>query len=329
MNKKNNTFEEIWDAILKAKTIVIGMHKRPDLDTAASALALAKVLKTKGKDVTVLSIDNLGPISGLFDTTQIIIVDPAQFNFSGADLYIAPDVSEEYRVSNDTSFSAPVKKIRIDHHPDSTLWGDLNYVDPSSSSVAGIVFDMFSKVGVPIDSELATLLLAGMLGDTGFFQNSNTKVSDLETAVKLMKSGANLPKLVWDIKFHDGLELFKLQEVVFKNLKVDQDRKYGYSHVSLAEKKEFGMEPDYQHHTLADYIKTLDGVDFVFTTIELPTGKFKVSFRARTLGFDTTVFANPLGGGGHPAASAVELEAKTVDEAIKLVKDKIAEVLRY
>jgi len=326
MDNQNNTYKEIWDTMMGADNIVLAAHVRPDLDSISSCLALEYVLNRNGKSVTVLSTDRLGYIQEILDTSKIILQDPDEFDFSNTDLYIGPDIAEEFRISHNRNFKAPVTSIKIDHHPNSSYWGNMNYVDTESASTTVIIYNMLQNIGEPIDEKLATILLSGLLGDTGFFQYDNVRPQDLKMATDLMEKGANLFQLQWDMKFHDDFKLFKLKEMVYKNLKMDWGKKYAYSHITLAEKATIDIDPHYRHMTLADLIKTLDGVHFVWTVIELHNGKFKVSFRAHTPGFDTTIFSRDLGGGGHFAASAAELDAKTIGEAIEIIKNTISSV---
>ena len=59
--------------------------------------------------------------------------------------------------------------------------------------------------------------------------------------------------------------------------------------------------------------------------VEQPNGSVKVSWRAKS-GTDISQLAQSLGGGGHPAASGVEIEGK-LEEVQKIVIKKTQKLL--
>src|SRR5690606_38573882 len=85
--------------------------------------------------------------------------------------------------------------INIDHHPSNDRFGRLNYVDVMSSSttemIQGLLEELEEKHSLElIDAEVATLLMAGIITDTGSFQHSNTTPRSFSNAAKLIRRGA-------------------------------------------------------------------------------------------------------------------------------------------
>jgi phosphoesterase RecJ-like protein len=92
--------------------------------------------------------------------------------------------------------SVPV--LNIDHHISNTNFGTVNLVEMKNASTTEIVYDLLpylDKRGHDlVDEDIATLLLAGMITDTGSFQHSNTTPKVLDSAAELIEKGARQRK---------------------------------------------------------------------------------------------------------------------------------------
>ena len=56
---ENNTFEEIWDKIKSSEKILMSLHSGPDGDSLGCCTAMRYVLEKLGKDVRLISHDEL------------------------------------------------------------------------------------------------------------------------------------------------------------------------------------------------------------------------------------------------------------------------------
>jgi phosphoesterase RecJ-like protein len=79
--------------------------------------------------------------------------------------------------------------INIDHHATNTLFGEINLIDPQSSATAELLFDLAPHLGLPIDADVATNLLAGIVTDTIGFRTASTPPRVLQVAADLMTRG--------------------------------------------------------------------------------------------------------------------------------------------
>jgi nanoRNase/pAp phosphatase (c-di-AMP/oligoRNAs hydrolase) len=68
------------------------------------------------------------------------------------------------------------------------MFGNVNVVDASKSSVAELVYDFFKHNNWKITKEVATCLLTGIITDTGSFRHSNTQASTFKAAGELLKN---------------------------------------------------------------------------------------------------------------------------------------------
>ena len=94
--------------------------------------------------------------------------------------------------------------INIDHHASNDQFGLINYVDVMSSAATEIIIGLFEameeKYGQEIiDEDIATLLLAGIITDTGSFQNANTNPRSFSNSAKLIKRGARQQEIIQNV----------------------------------------------------------------------------------------------------------------------------------
>ena len=95
----------------------------------------------------------------------------------------------------------PEKLLNVDHHRNNDIVAQISIVDPNASSCAEIAARLVMQKSSPLSPEVATLLLLGMITDTGCFKFSNTTGSAMRMAAKLLDAGAELETLVNAIYF--------------------------------------------------------------------------------------------------------------------------------
>jgi phosphoesterase RecJ-like protein len=119
---------------------------------------------------------------------------PARFNYipyvgaivqdvsASFDLVISLDCSDLKRLGHfpqmPTFRSVPL--LNIDHHLTNLDFGDVNLVDPQASSTAEVVLWLLEYMALPLDAELATCLLTGIVADTRGLRTSNVTIQVME-----------------------------------------------------------------------------------------------------------------------------------------------------
>ena len=99
------------------------------------------------------------------------------------DLIITVDCADlsqlHYLYEDNIEMFHSIPVINIDHHISNGHFGKINYVDIMASSTTELLLPLLEKLGdeegvALIDEDIATLLLTGIITDTGSFQNANT-----------------------------------------------------------------------------------------------------------------------------------------------------------
>lgn len=282
-------------------------HVAPDGDAIGSMTGLGRALRQVGLDPILACAD---PIPAQFDYLPNFesvvreISDPF-------DLIISLDCSDLERIGHFTQMqtfeSTPL--LNIDHHVTNLNFGDINLVDARASSTAEVVLKLLEYMAIPIDTELATCLLTGIVTDTRGFRTSNVSIPVMEAAVQLMKAGASLPYItqyVLDrrpttaiLLWREALSLLQIEEhIVWTTISQTMRRAAGYVGNGDA--------------GLASFLVSADDADISVVFVEREDGRIEVGLRA-VPGFDVAQVALEFGGGGHALAAGCSISGSLAE----------------
>lgn len=294
--------------IEKAGKILLTTHERTDGDDLGTVLALSHLLRMLGK------------------TTQIVIRGgtPAQLNFLPGSELVKEEIPTDFQpelviysgCSKKERSNVPGIKqltcpsINFDHHPDNTLFGDVNVVEASKSSVAELTYDFFIFSNFQITADIATCLLTGIFTDTGSFMHSNTKQPTLLAAADLMKRGASLTKIAKHTYKGKNPYTLKAWGKALENTYYDSNKKVIYSvmtETDLSELKDIPLS------AFEGFVETLNKVPEAKVALFLKQDGDTIKGSLRSdphKGVDVQKVAKILGGGGHVWASGFSIIGK-------------------
>ena len=285
-------------ALSSYQGILIVTHQDPDLDAIGSCLALHFYLESLSIPHTISVLDSLAP--SLSFLPDIHCIHNSFPDLTSIDTLIVLDCSDISRVKGYEALDLAQFNtvINIDHHPDNTLFGTVNIMEPLSS-VGEMLYHLFRSLNWKISSSAATALYAAIIFDTGRFLFSNVTSETLSAASELVSSGADsysIPQQLYETKSKDTFDLI---QYALKNLIVSED--YGYAHTSLPSSM---AQIDYK---VIDLIRQLGGPEIFFVAQELDSSKVKINLRSKS-DFDVSLFSKQFGGGGHKKASGILMQ---------------------
>ncbi len=306
--------ESARQAIIQGDNILIACHVRPDGDTLGSALALWLALGSLGKVSWVLSTDGVPEPWDLIPHSNAVLREAPDTDFA---LSIAVDADGINRLGEAAKpvESAPLV-ISIDHHSGANPFGDIRIYDPEAAATAELVYGLIDALGVEIGRDIASCLMAGIVGDTGGFRFPNTTPRTFEIAAELMRAGASPSEIAVRIYEDRGLTATKVLGHVLAGLKTAANGRIVWGSVS---KEDFSKLEAEDTHTegVVNYIRAVRGSKIALLFREGPNGAVRVSLRSNK-GVDVAKIAAKFGGGGHPAAAGCTLDAD-LQTAEKLV----------
>lgn len=231
-----------------------------------------------------------------------------------------------YEQNTEMFFEIPV--INIDHHPSNTEFGRVNMVDVTASSTTEILLDFFQYMEKKynkklITEDIATLLLAGIITDTGSFQHANTSPKAMENAARLLDLGARQQEIIKNIYKTKKLSTLKLWGIILSKVQVDPIHRMVWSAISKDDLQEAEASPEETEGIIDDLLSNAPGAEVIFLIKQNPD-HVSVSMRSSNNQTDVGRFCAEQGGGGHVRAGGFKVAGnRPFDEAVNEVIGKV------
>ncbi|NQG98139.1 bifunctional oligoribonuclease/PAP phosphatase NrnA [Streptococcus suis] len=307
--------KKIVQKIEEFDTIVLHRHQRPDPDAIGSQLGLKKLLQLNFPEKTILATGFEEPtLSWLGQMDSVADSDYP------ASLVIVTDTANTERIDDDR-YANGAFLIKIDHHPNDDAYGDLLWVDTSSSSTSEMIAFFAREMGLVVDTDVARLLYAGIVGDTGRFLYPSTSARTFEMASYLRQFDFDFSSLSRQMDVMD-YKVAKLMGYVYDNLEVDEN---GAARVVLSQEtlKAYQLT-DAETAAIVSAPGRIDAVQSWGIFVEQLDGSYRVRLRSKSAIINE--IAKRHGGGGHPLASGANSYSLEENEAIykeiqQVVKD--------
>ncbi|MBX4205179.1 MAG: bifunctional oligoribonuclease/PAP phosphatase NrnA [Candidatus Doudnabacteria bacterium] len=289
-----------------SQRIFLTTHEGTDGDDLGSALAMRLGLLKLGKDVTVAIHKGVPDYLKFLAGSEGVTEKLESIDF---DLVIIFGCNQITRTGLPVLKKFAGSVVNIDHHPDNKLFGAVNIVEPSTSSVAELMWYFFQTGRWEITKDMATCLLTGIFTDTGGFKHANTTSQTLEVASELLKKGARVEKISQLIVGQNNPASIRIWARALENMRYDAKRQMVYSVLT---------EKDFQETQSTD----ADLGGFVNFLITIPHAKFSMlltqdgevvrgSLRSEPdRNVDVNKIAVLFGGGGHKLASGFKIKGK-------------------
>lgn len=308
--------KEILEKIKEYDRIIIHRHVRPDPDALGSQGGLAEIIKASYPEKEVFVVGEEEP-SLTFLNKMDAIADDAYHNA----LVIVCDTANQARVS-DERYTKGDFLIKIDHHPNVDVYGDLIWVEEDASSVSEMIYEfyLFGKedFDLKLPTSAARLLFAGIIGDTGRFLYSNTRNTTLQFAGELLDSGID-PEEIYNNLYKTSLKAARLNGYVLQHFTY-LDEGVGYIFLSGNILKEFDTKPG-EASLLVNSFSDVEGLKAWVFFIE-EEDKEQIRVRLRSKGPIVNTLAANYNGGGHPRASGATIYSK--EQMDQIIKDLVA-----
>jgi len=328
MNYKNSSL--ILKTVKKAKNILVNIHPHADLDSISSALVFKKVIEQidSKKNVLVVSPEAIKEDFSFLgeEVKNIKVIDFSSFDFSSFDLFLILDASSDDRVTGSKKIFLPrsIKKIVVDHHLNNQIVADIKLINEEACATCEILFKLFSDWQIKIDRYLATLILAGMAGDTVFFRYFSDVKNQWKLVARLLRLRADF-FLIRKNYFSYSLPFLQFLGEFLRRLKIEKKdgKKFAWAAMSFEEYQQFGLPATGQSFVADLFLAAIKEVDFGFLILEKEKNKLSLSFRSKPE-INVAAIAQKLGGGGHKNAAGATVEGefeKMVGEILKVVKN--------
>lgn len=322
----SKNYSKAINLIKKCNNAAVFMHTSPDGDAIGSCLAIYAFLKKLGKVVHCFSEDTQKPVSDKL----AFLPFTNEFNqakLQSYELAIAVDCGDYSRLGTNSAklFSAAKTTILIDHHLGNAGFADVNIIETDAASTTQIIYKLLEQFDESlIDSQIADLLYAGMLTDSGSFVFPSTSAQTFEVASKLLEKGADSAGLAQILMRDTEYKVFRLKAKTLFNANFYNNHTIGLININLVDLQETNTEIDHTEGFINEIIN-IESVLVAISIIEIKKMVYKVSFRSKN-DVSAEACAKCFGGGGHKYAAGCKMFGyleDVIEKILTAVKDVI------
>ena len=313
--------ESINKLLNDASIVFIVSHRDIDLDALGSCLAMCQYADNLGKTVYLILDDkkkekSVARVLDELDENFRFITSTKMKEIKNKDsLLMVLDTNKNYLLQTPNIDSYFDKKIVIDHHDmgNGTIEDGEIIIDGDASSTCEMITAFLKLNKFPIDSNLATVLLSGIILDT----NNYTLKTDSDTffySHYLTTCGANPSKVQYLLK-QDLKKYIKRQKMI-TNVKVINNIAITKGVVKEVYRRE-------ELAKTADSLLLFDGIEASFVIAHIDRGTIGIS--ARSMGkINVGQVLSMFGGGGDINFAAAKIDGDTISkieqELLRIIK---------
>ena len=304
--------QEVAALLRSAERVTAFCHENPDADTLGAALAITIAAERLGKRAEVVSSDPPPPDLAFLPRIEAVRRSPAL----EPDLAVVVDAGEMTRIgavlTSHAEWFARARVANIDHHVSNPGYGLASWIAPEAAATCEMVSLLLPELGVPLDPELATCLMAGIVQDTHTFAHPNTTPRTLRVAADLVKAGAPLSAINRAIYADKPFATLRLWGLMLAGIEQRAGGRVIHASMTLAMLTETGNDAS-ASEGFVDLMGITRGADVIVLFKEAEPKRIRVSVRTSERA-DAVAITSQFGGGGHPRAAGCTLDVE-IDEA--------------
>jgi len=320
-------YEQAQDWLRASQDILVVTHEHADGDAVGSILGVTTCMRDLGINATPYLTEPLPDDFDPFLQPELLVGDAlSDVQRFGAVLCLDSATAARVGLPGDLAIediNLPI--ANIDHHADNPGYGDVSLIDAASAATAEILARLFKEHRFPVSSTTATMLLLGLITDTGGFRFPNTKPESLRLAAWLQEQGADHNAVVQRMYFNQPLGRLRLQARIIEDMHFAFDNRLAYFFLTAELLESCGVGSN-DMEDLVDVARAIRGVELICRLQQTPAG-VRYSIRSEDPAFPAIQIARRLGGGGHTMAAGALLEGGALEEAEALLLKYAGEML--
>lgn len=298
---------EVVAMLREAQRVTAICHENPDADTMGAAIAIAIAAERMGKRAEVVSGDPPPPFLAFLPRIGQVRQAPG-LEPDVAVVVDAGDLARTGSVARDHGdWLASARIANIDHHVSNPGFGAANLVDPTAAATCEMVALLLPELGVALDAELATALLAGIVQDTHTFAHPNATPRTLRVAAELVEAGADLSRINRAIYADKPYSTLALWGMMLAGIGQRCDGRIVFATMTQAMLRETGELPT-ASEGFVDLLGSTKAADVTVLFKEVDAAGTRISVRT-TERADAVAITSAFGGGGHARAAGCTIAA--------------------
>ncbi|MDP9467209.1 MAG: DHH family phosphoesterase [Chloroflexota bacterium] len=305
---------DVAEVLRGAERISTFCHENPDGDTLGAAIAIALAAERLGKQAEVVSVDPPPPFLAFLPGVDRVRRTPAL----EPDVAVVVDAGELSRIGSvvmeRAEWFARARIVNIDHHVSNPGFGVAVWIDPQAAATCELVTLLLPELGVPLDAELATALMAGIVQDTHTFAHPNATARTLLVAAQLVEAGAPLAAINRAVYADKPFSTLALWGLILAG--IEQRANGRIVHASMtAAMLATTQELPTASEGFVDLLGSTREADVTVLFKEVGPAQTRVSVRTSSRA-DAVAITSAFGGGGHARAAGC-----TIDTGLAAARD--------
>ena len=316
----NAVMQTIFERIAQADVIMLFRHIRVDGDCVGATKGLKEIIRATWPEKQVYLIDDersdylafLGPDD-----------DPVADEVYADALGIVIDVGNHERISN-PKYALCREVIKIDHHIERDVYGDVNWVEDWRSSACEMIAAFYEAFQdrLCLSRKAAECIYAGMVTDSGRFMYEGVRGETMRLAGMMLDAGVDTETLYAHLYLRTFDEL-KFKAAIYENMQLTPNG-VAWIHVTGEMQERFGLTFETACTSISS-LSDIRGVLCWLAFIDTPEGEIRVRLRSRFAAINT--IAEKYHGGGHACASGATVYS--AEEMQQLIEDADGHIRQY
>lgn len=312
-------FQKAIELIENSSYISLITHLNVDADSYASAVALLLFLEKRlQKKVKIINKEGIPRnLQKLYPQEKVKSEVPFD-----SDLLIFVDCANPERAGiRKTEVKA--RTITIDHHIPRDRFADVELVGPTLVSTAILVYKLLSFTEKKIDKDVAQALFCAIASDSQFFSLGRSDEECYLIASELIGLGASAEAADMILNKSDSLAKFRLKNLALSSTDLALEGALAFTCITSTICKQSGASRS-DTEGFVDIPLSIECVEASVMLTEMQ-GYYKVSLRSKNI--DVSKIAESFKGGGHKKAAGCKIYSKDINEAKKIITEKVREAL--
>ena len=311
--KNNSTYDEIIQALKKARRVLAVTHINPDGDALGSLCFFCELVKQFGIECVKYCAGPLPQSLEFLPGFSEIITDKSGLSVVDFDLIVSLDCATVARTNLETEIfnrSTEQTFIEIDHHEATKKVADLEVREPRAASTTEILFHIAASSDIKITPPMATCLLTGIVTDTASFIHPTTSRQTMTAAANMLGAGANISR-IGDQTSRKKMTDLKLWGIALSRLKKNPRYDMVYTVLTAEDLQACQADAD-SLEGIAGFLSGLEDASAIMILYDFGQGLIRGSFRSTKTSVDVARLARLFGGGGHKQAAGFSVPGKLV-----------------
>lgn len=303
-------FEQVLQQIQAFDRIIIHRHGKPDGDAMGSQIGLKHLLLENFPEKEIYVV---GDFTQRFAFMEDSIMDEIPDDYYAGSLAVILDCGSPQLVS-DSRYKLAAKTVRIDHHIFSGQFADMEVIDTSFESCAGMVTAFAIECGLRLNRIAAQSLYTGIVTDSGRFRYDATTSRTFQQAALLMEQSIDINSIYQNL-YAESLESKQLRAGFISNIQLTKNR-VAYIYTTKEQAEAMQVDTFTISRGMVNTMADVAGVSIWVNFTETNAG---VLCELRSNRYNINPIAVKYGGGGHQKASGATVADYEI--AMKMLAD--------